>query len=492
MQLRDYQNHGLDQLRALLLKGKKRLLLVAPTGSGKTVIASEMIRSANERGTPTLFLAHRKELVDQPSKKLDELGIDHGIVMASHWRNKPWLPVQVASVQTLVRRLENKPRAGLIIIDEAHHARAATYEQIIRAYPGVPVIGLTATPWRMDGKGLGDLFEDSCLVTTPSKLVSDGWLVPVSGFAFDSPDLRSVARTGGDYNGDELGAVMGGTKLVGNIVEQWLAHGRSPSGRPLRTVVFAVHVEHSKQIVEQFRAAGVAAEHLDDQTSTHEREAVFARLHAGQTTVLSNVGICTEGWDEPLLGCVILARPTLSVGLAIQMIGRGRRPAPGKDKMLLHDHAGVVMQHGLPDDDRDWSLTADVRIGKKQQGQKTAAVRACRKCFALYAPTLEACPLCGAKNPKRVKEITTLEGEAIPLEQVKEHIVASESRMREEYLHLARMAKQRGYKAAWAKMRFHGRYKRWPRAEWDLASAAGPAASAPSTAAAPAAGGAHA
>lgn len=472
MQLRDYQSRAIDELRARLLQGKRRLLLVAPTGAGKTVIASEMIRSANERGTPTLFLAHRKELVDQPSKKLDELGIDHGIVMASHWRSKPWLPVQVASVQTLVRRLENKPRAGLIIIDEAHHARATTYEQILKAYPGVPVIGLTATPWRMDGKGLGDLFEDSCLVTTPTKLVSDGWLVPVSGFAFDSPDLRKVARTGGDYNGDELGAVMGGTKIVGNIVEQWLKHARSPSGRPLRTVVFAVNVEHSKQIVEQFRAAGVAAEHLDDQTSPREREAVFARLHTGQTTVLSNVGICTEGWDEPLLGCVILARPTLSVGLGIQMIGRGRRPAPGKDRMLLHDHAGVVMQHGLPDDDRDWSLTADVRVGKKQQGQKTQAVRVCKKCFALYNPTLEACPLCGASNPKRAKEITVVEGEAIPLEEVKERIVASESRMRDEYLHLVRLANQRGYKAGWAKMRFHGRYKRWPRAEWDLAQPA--------------------
>jgi superfamily II DNA or RNA helicase len=478
LQLRDYQTRAIHELRLRLLAHKRRLLLVAPTGAGKTVIASEMIRSAVSRGTPTLFLAHRKELVDQPSRKLDELGIDHGIVMASHWRSKPWLPVQVASVQTLVRRLESKPAAGLIIIDEAHHARAATYERIIDAYPGVPVIGLTATPWRTDGKGLGDLFEDSYLVTTPSRLVADGWLVPVSGFAFDSPDLRTIKRTAGDYNEHELGAVMSETRLVGNIVEQWLRHARGADGRGLRTVVFAVHVEHSKQIVEQFRAAGVAAEHLDDQTPTREREAVFARLHSGQTTVLSNVGICTEGWDEPLLGCVILARPTLSVGLAIQMIGRGRRPAPGKPKMLLHDHAGVVMQHGLPDDERDWSLTADVRVGKKQQGAAGVAVRACKTCFALYSPLLQACPLCGAPNARRIKQITTVEGEAIPLEEVKARVVASEDRMRQEYQHLCRLARQRGYKPGWAKMRFHGRYKQWPRREWEAAPPVGAAPSA--------------
>ena len=343
--LRPYQQQSVQRLRELVGAGRKRILLVAPTGSGKTVIACEIVRAAMAKGSRVLFLAHRKELVDQPSTKLTEIGIEHGIIMAGH---KPHAAqVQVASVQTIARR--EVPAADVVIVDEAHHVRAKSYEAILAKCPGAVVLGLTATPWRTDGRGLAASFEESMLVATPKQLVDDGYLVPVTGFAFDRPNLRSVAVRQGDYDGAGLELVMGGAKLVGNIVEQWHAHAEG-----LPTVVFACSVAHSKQLTAAF---GPVAEHLDGDTPRVEREAILSRLRSGTTRVVCNVAVLTEGWDMPGLRCIVLARPTLSTGFALQTIGRGRRPAPGKTVLRIHDHAGVVAAHGLPDDDRDWALT---------------------------------------------------------------------------------------------------------------------------------------
>lgn len=287
--LRPYQREAIDSLRAKL-RHHRRLLLVSPTGSGKTTIAAEMIHSATERGSRILFLAHRKELIDQCSTRLDQFSVPHGVIMSGHPRYQPVLPVQVASVPTLVRR--NKPPADLIIIDEAHHARAGTYQKILDHYPGVPTIGLSATPWRTDGKGLGELFEDVVVAATIQQLTEDGYLVPATGFAYDAPELAEVRMRGRDYDAEGLELVMGGTAIAGNVVQSYLDHA---SGK--RAVLFAVSVKHSRQLVERFQEAGVRAEHLDGETPKGEREAILARLSSGETTLVSNVGVLTEGWD---------------------------------------------------------------------------------------------------------------------------------------------------------------------------------------------------
>src|SRR4051812_17763633 len=190
--LRDYQSVALDAIRAKLRSAVRSVLLVAPTGSGKTTIAAEMIRGAVARQGAVLFLAHRKELIDQCSARLDGVGVEHGVIMAGHRRVAPGCPVQVASIPTLVKRLDRLPRATLIVVDEAHHARAGTYGSVLGSYPGVPVIGLTATPWRLDNRGLGELFEDLVVASTPRELIAAGHLVPFTGFAYDIPDLKGI------------------------------------------------------------------------------------------------------------------------------------------------------------------------------------------------------------------------------------------------------------------------------------------------------------
>ncbi|MFN7130780.1 MAG: DEAD/DEAH box helicase [Myxococcales bacterium] len=460
MDLRDYQVRAIEGIRSRIRAGKKRVLLVSPTGSGKTVTAAEVIRSAVSRGTKVVFLAHRRELINQCSAKLDSFGVEHGIIQGSHPRYRPWEPVQVASVQTL-RKRERKPEAQLIVVDEAHHARAATYERIFAAYPQAPILGLTATPWRTDGKGLGDLFEDVVVAATPAELVEQGHLVPCDGYAFDAPDLSKVKVTAGDYDEGELGELMSGTKLVGNIVQQWLAHAGG-----VRTVVFAVHVAHSKQLVEQFRASGVAAEHVDGEMPVEEREAILARLKSGETRVVSNCQILTEGWDLPELGCVIMARPTKSVGLYLQCVGRGLRPAPGKLVARLHDHAGCAFEHGLPTDDRDYSLEGSPVKKRGAKGAPAPSVRTCERCFALYPPALEACPRCGLSNAKRLTQVIEVEGTAIPLSEVKTYVKTDERSKRNLYMHLLRTAQEKGRKLGWAWHVYKDKFNEPPPREW--------------------------
>ncbi len=454
--LRPYQSNAMEQVRERLRANVRRILLVAPTGSGKTSVAAAIIDGARAKGGAVLFLAHRRELIDQCSARLDGAGVDHGVIQAGHPRSLPGLPVQVASVQTLARR-GLRPRATLIIVDEAHHARANTYEEILSRYgPDVPVLGLSATPWRLDGRGLGEMFQEVVVAARVRELIEQGHLVSYTGFAYDTPDLAQVRKTGADYNERGLELVMDGSKLAGNIVEQWLAHANG-----LRTVVFAVSIAHSMHLVERFRAAGVAAEHIDGEMPQGERTAILARLASGTTTVVSNVNVLTEGWDLPQLEVCVLARPTLSVGLYLQMVGRCLRPAPGKAIARIHDHAGNILAHGAPDADRDYSLDED-----KPKANALPALRTCPDCFALYTGT--SCPNCAHEDPVGIGEPRELPTEsteqvrAIPLEELRGQLHFPDAE-RDSYLNeLLKTAAERGYKAGWAAHRFKSRYGHWP------------------------------
>lgn len=311
--LRPYQEAAIEGIRAKVREGKKRVVLVAPTGSGKTTIAASIIESAIAKGSRCLFLTHRKELIEQASARLDSIGIDHGVIQASHKRARPWCSVHVASVATLVRRLGNRPDVQLIIVDEAHHAMSESWIKVLAAYPKAAVIGLTATPWRLDGKGLKGIFEDVVVVAQAHELVPEYLMAPRI-FAPDKPNLSKVHTTAGDYDVGELEEVMAQTTLVGNVVEHWqkLAGGA-------RSLVFAVTVRHSLALRDRFREAGVAAEHLDATSHPDDRAAILARLKSGETRVVTNCQILTEGFDLPELGCVSLARPTQSSVLFLQM-----------------------------------------------------------------------------------------------------------------------------------------------------------------------------
>lgn len=400
IQLRPYQAAAIAGLRAEIAAGRARPLLVAPTGSGKTVIASSIIHSCVGRGFRVVFLAHRKELIDQTVEKLGRYGVSAGVIMANDARRDDWQPVQVCSVQTLARRLDRRPHADLVIVDEAHHANSDTYRAIFGAYPDATTIGLTATPWRNDKRGLRDIFDSIVVAATPAELMASGALVEYDAFAYDSPDLHKVKITAGEYNQRDLGIACNTNVLVGNVVGEYIRHAA-----PRRVIVFPVNVEHSEHLVQEFRAAGFAAEHVDAYTPKLQRERAMERFRRGDLTVLSSVGVLIEGFDAPAAEVCLLARPTKSLTLHLQMIGRVLRPSPdtGKQRALIHDHSGNLLRLGLPEEPREYALTS---TPKREIELHTCpmccnifgAVRkdgTCPKCGMLIAPPTDQCKTCG-------------------------------------------------------------------------------------------------
>lgn len=383
VKLRDYQAFSLSELRRVFRTNKRRACLVAPTGAGKTTIAAELIRSGVERGNRIVFIAHRTELIEQAAARLDQFGVDLGVIKAGTRRAKPRAMVQVASVQTLINR--QLPPAKILIFDECHRILGQSYLKVLAAYPEALVVGLTATPIRLDGKGLGDVFDELVVAAKISDLVARGVLVKPRVYVPSKPDLSGVKRTAGDFNQADLAMAMDRPHLVGDLVEHWQ---RLTPGR--KTVVFASGVEHSRHIVAAFQAAGVRAAHLDGNTPADDRAEILADLTSGKLTLVSNVAVLTEGWDCPTVEVVVLARPTESLALYLQMVGRGIRSAEGKTEAFILDHAGCTLTHGLATDDRDWALHFD---GKKQK-PGAPSLKNCPSCYAVCPTGCAICPEC--------------------------------------------------------------------------------------------------
>lgn len=393
-------------------------------------------------GRRTLWVAHRRELVHQAAAKLREAGLESGLVLAGQSCD-PGKLVQVASLQTL-RRLQ-PPDADLVVIDEAHHAAAGSYRFLFDHYPRANLVGLTATPFRTDGKGLGGLFQEIVVACHADELCANGVLVPPRVFVPAQPDFRNVKKVAGDFNKAQLASVMDNPPLVEDVVRQWQT---SCPGQ--RTVVFAVNVQHSQHLVAQFRQAGVAAEHLDGQTPTPEREAVLMRLREGQTTVLSNCMLLTEGWDLPSLQCAVIARPTASLCLHLQMLGRVMRAAAGKTGAIVLDHAGNHLRLGIATQRLRYSLMGQVEQ-EPPDPQQVHSPRACQGCHALVLG-LGACPQCGREGPPpSPRELVRFDGSDQEfLSKVKFWRFCEEERRRY------------GQRQIWSEMQFHRRFDQWP------------------------------
>lgn len=423
--LRDYQAAAKANVLQAYRDGARSALLILPTGAGKTTVFGDFVSDLSRGGIPSLTNVHRRELATQAANRFREFGIQFGFIMAGE-DPRPAALAQIASVMSLVRR--GKPRARVIINDEAHLSTANTWTTIIREYPDARILGVTATPWRLSGKPLASLYDRVIVGATPAELRDRGFLCRYSGFSFKTPDLEGVGTTADEYNSRESEEVMSESAIVDNIVEEWLKY--SPT---MSTVVFAVTVKHSKTLCERFRAAGVAAEHLDGNTPTGERLAIMRRVEQGITRVLCNVGVAVEGLDIPRLKCCVLARPTKSLARAIQMMGRVRRMwatclecgqemAPrwlgdnhhactlcGSERLLLHtarihDHAFTIAKpgFGLPDDPRDYSLDA-----KKQKEQSDLEeLHQCKKCHAWFRG--KRCTECQAERKVEERIIATV------------------------------------------------------------------------------------
>lgn len=385
-ELRPYQRDVIDRTADEIAAGRRKPLIVAPTGSGKTVIVAAIIAEAAENGRRILVIAHRREIVKQTVAKLYDAGVDAGVIQAG-FPPRPGQPVQVASVQTLHTRAIRSsamemPPADILVIDEAHHARASTYQATVDAYPNAIVIGLTATPCRRDGRGLGNIFDALIEAPQVAALIELKALVPARVYAPTTPDLIGVRVERGDYVEAQLAERVNKTELIGDIGTHFLKLGRPPA------VCFATGVEHSVAIRNEFRRLGVMAEHIDSGTPLAEREEILKGLAKGGVELVTNCAVLTEGWDCPVVQCLILARPTKSLGLYRQMIGRALRPAPDKPSAIILDHSGAVFVHGLPEDDIAWTLDQDSRAVNRTHAARSAQTGP--------GPVLVDCPECHA------------------------------------------------------------------------------------------------
>lgn len=455
MQLRDYQETAKDMARKFYGAGGKKCLLVSPVGSGKTVMFSNIIASSIKLGKKAMVIAHRQELIDQASEKLKAYGVEHGVIMADDYRSNSHLPVQVASIDTLRNRPQWNNWPDFIVIDEAHRSRAHSYMNYLDKCPKAKVLGVTATPYRLDGKGLGDIFEEMITVTTTKRLIHEGHLVPPRIFIPEKLSLSKVKKTAGDYNEGELAAAMMQVEIMGNVTSKWEAIAKDR-----RTLVFATSVEHSIKLTDRFNAKGYKFLHLDASTPKNERKSAVKMLERHEIDGISNVGLFTEGTDIPPLECVVFARPTLSKALYIQMAGRGLRTSQhtGKKDCIYLDHANLYEEHGSFLEEGNLSLDMDLKAEKKKSKQQHP-IKTCDICYAANDPKATICVECGSvlagmqrqvvEKAAELKEVNVAIDPALDLEpKVTKRQQIMKMRSEEQ---LYEFARRNGYKEGWVK-----------------------------------------
>lgn len=470
--LRPYQANAVQNLRIALGAGIKRQMLSSPTGSGKTEIGMALVKGARAKGKRVAFLCNRVHLVLQTSQRFMRSGIAHGIIQGANTA-RVYENVLVGSIQTIARR--GLPEVDLLIIDEAHTvAGSKDYRAVMEAARGIPVIGLSATPF---AKGLGKhydtlggpLFEQMTVAATISELIADGFLVDCDVYAPSEPDMQGIKQSKNaygelDYTDADVGRAIDKPDLVGDIVAHWkrLAAGTS-------TVCFAASIAHSQHIVARFHSAGVTAEHIDCYTDDDERMAILRRVEAGETLIVSNVGILAEGWDFPACKTLILARPTRSLIRYIQMAGRVLRPHASKERALIIDHSGTVTRLGFPTDDFPLELDDGTpREGGATEQREKPLPKACTSCG--YVKNTHACPVCGfaaVRQPDVKVQAGTL------VLQTKKNKKPKYDKQR-FYSELIAIARSKGYQQGWIAHKFQAYFGTWPRGLRDVATEPGP------------------
>jgi superfamily II DNA or RNA helicase len=442
--LRDYQS----ELLSLAVAGDSpSTCIYLPTGGGKTEMGMALCEALLNAGKAITWIVNRINLIQQTSDRFLAAGIDHGVVQAKHARTATSKPMQICSIQTLSRR-KLQPMCDAIVIDEAHGAIAQTYKDYLALNPGVPLWGLTATPF---SRGLGKVFDRLVFGVTVSDLTHKGWLVPARFYAPDRPDLSDVDVIAGDYHEGQLGTAMDKAVLVGNIVDEW--QQRANNGR---TICFATSIDHSKHIARQFHFRGVAAEHIDCYTSDADRVAILDRLRSGVTRVVCNCAVLAEGFDLPDLECMILARPTQSLIRYLQMVGRVLRPAPGKASALVLDHSNTVESLGFPTD--ALPLTLDMGLPKKKAAVIEPKLHTCPKCKHVSRKKPNPCSACGYQPPAPPLDINQREGS---LHEIKRESVPVADRQR-YYCSLIHICTQKGYSNGWVAHQYKNRFGVWP------------------------------
>lgn len=400
--LRPYQQYFIDGLRESLARNRA-VLGVAPTGSGKTVCFSYIASRARERGKRIGIFAHRAELLDQISRTLKQFRVPHGMITAGVTVDRRH-SVYVCSAQTYARRGVQVPPFDLGVIDEAHHCTSgSTWGKCMDRSPGARWIGVTATPERLDGRGLGETFDDMVMGPSVSSLIEAGNLSPYRLFTPSHIDLSAVHTLGGDFKRDESEAAVDKPAITGDVVKHYRKH---LNGAP--TVVFCVSVAHAQHVADEFRAQGFTAASVDGKMSRDERKSVIDAFAYGRLSILTSADLISEGFDVPGIHGAILLRPTKSLSLYLQQVGRALRPHDGKQTAIILDHVGNCERHGLPDEEREWSLEGR---SKAKTSAPSETTRECEQCFCRFSLFLRKCPECGFELQLKAREIEQRDGE---------------------------------------------------------------------------------
>ncbi|MGN0656586.1 MAG: DEAD/DEAH box helicase [Ruminiclostridium sp.] len=422
MKLRDYQQDLITGVHNAWAEGYKRPCIVLPCGGGKSIITADMAKRTTERGKNVLFLVHRQELCEQISSTFTDYGVNMDCC-------------HIGMVQTVTRRLDKIQRPALIITDENHHCLAASYKRIYEHF-NTYCVGVTATPVRLNGGGLGDINDKLIIGISAKELIRWKCLAPYDYYAPPVADLSGIKSRGGDYAAEDIEAALDKPHIYGDVIKNYkqLADG-------VKAVCYCATVKHSQDMAEAFRAAGIPAEHIDGNTPKTQRADIIRGFREGSIKILCNVDLISEGFDVPDCGASILLRPTKSLTLYIQQAMRCMRYQPDK-KAIIIDHVGNVHRHGLPDADREWSLDPKPPSKKKN----TVSVRQCTECFYTHTPA-PVCPNCGHVYEIR-QQATPKEIREAKLQQiVAAYTVPAECKTIQE---LYAYAKMKGYRPGWA------------------------------------------
>ena len=452
MTLRPYQNQLANDIRAAFGSGANRPLAVSPTGSGKTVLFSYITSQVLKRGSRVIIVAHRREILDQISATLKRVGVPHGFIQAG--KSASTQPAMVASIQTLARRLDTIPAPDLVIIDEAHHSVSKSYVQMFAAWPTAKFIGVTATPERLDGKGLGAMFDRMVMGPSVQWLIDNGFLAqPVYYAPREVVDLSQVHTVAGDFDRSEAEEIVDTPRITGDAVTHYVRFCNRQ-----RAVAFCISVAHAQHVADTFNSCGIPSASIDGTLDPEVRKQRVEDLTAGKILVLTSCELISEGFDLPAVNAAILLRPTQSLSMHLQQVGRALRPYPGKTNAIILDHVGNCLRHGLAEQERDWDLS-----GREKRLKKSSLVetKQCSKCFAIFAGTV--CPQCGSQREIAVREIEEVDGELQRLSI--EDISKKREERREEGKcktldDFRALAKLRGYKLGWAFFRWQARQRK--------------------------------
>ena len=398
LKLRHYQSDLLKKTKNVLRQGYKRPLVVLPCGGGKTVLFAFMASKSQARGNTVWFLVHRRELLDQTVETFNRFGI-------------PLKTIHIGMIATFANHPERYPRPDFIIFDEAQHTASTTWQKLIDRFPDAFIVGLTATPCRLDGRPLGATYDTMVVGISTRELIQQGYLSKYRYFAPSVADLSNLKRKGSDYDPESASELLMRRAVYGDVIGNYRKYADG-----LQTICYCSSIKHSITMANEFSKAGINAVHFDGNTPAAERKQIVQDFRNKKIQILCNVDLISEGFDVPDCWCCILLRPTMSTTLDIQQTGRALRPQPGKTAIIL-DHVGNYTRHGLPDDPREWSLNTKIKPRQEYRSDGMLTVRQCDQCFFTFPSGPGHCPNCGAEIKKTRQEIENIK--KIHMEEIK-------------------------------------------------------------------------